>query len=129
MIYVKKLTKNDPDVAEVEKWLAEDEFHQNMGIKIDDLFAEGTEAAIVYDEQGPIQAVRFHLALRAASQFNPRAKLRNARAGAEVAKWFQRIARERGCNEVVIRPGGKAVRFTEKLGFLPFIGKYLSAGG
>jgi hypothetical protein len=129
MIYVKKLTRNDPDTAEVEKWLAEDEFHQSQGITIEDLFTDKSEAAIIYDEQGPIQAVRFHLALRAASQFNPRARLRNARVGKEVAKWFQKLARERGCNEVVIRPGGKAIRFTEKLGFLPFIGKYLSAGG
>jgi hypothetical protein len=129
MIYVKKLTRNDPDTAEVEKWLAEDEFHQSQGIKIDDLFADGTEAAIIYDEQGPIQAVRFHRALRAASQFNPSARLRNARAGAEVARWFQTLAHESGCIEVIIRPGGKAIRFTEKLGFLPFIGKYLSAGG
>jgi hypothetical protein len=129
VIYVKKLTRTDPDVAEVEKWLAEDEFHQVQGITIDDLFAPNTEAAIIYDERGPIQAVRFSRALRAASQFNPNARLRNARAGAEVAKWFQTLAKDSSCTEVIIRPGGKAVRFTEKLGFLPFIGKYLSAGG
>ena len=125
MIYVKKLTRNDPDVAQVEQWLKEDEFHQQQGLKIDDLFAPNTEAALIYDEQGPIQAVRFHKALRAASQFNPRAKLRNARVGHEVAEWFKKLAKESGCNEVIIRPGGKAVRFTEKLGFLPFIGKFL----
>lgn len=125
MIYVKKLSREDPDTKLVEDWLKQDEFHQSQGITIEDLFAPNTEAAIIYDEQGPIQAVRFHKSLRAASQFNPKARIRNARVGAEVAAWFQKLAKESGCTEVIIRPGGKAVNFTERLGFLPFIGKFL----
>ncbi len=120
MIYVKKITKDSPEAALAIEWLQNDTFHRNLGITTEDLF--NGEVALVYDEEGPIQVVRFQKALRAAVQFNPNARLRNARAGAEVAKWFQKLAADSGCTEVIVRPGGKAVRFVERLGFKDFDG-------
>jgi len=123
MIYVKKITKDSPEAAIAIEWLQNDSFHRHLGITPKDLF-QG-EVAMVYDEEGPIQAVRFQKALRAAVQFNPKTKLRNARAGAEVAKWLQQLAKDSGCSEVIVRPGGKAIRFVERLGFKDFVGKVL----
>src|SRR6266550_4130213 len=118
MIYVKKITKDSPEAALAIEWLLNDSFHRDLGITSEDLF-QG-EVALVYDEDGPIMAVRFQKALRAAVQFNPETRLRNAKAGAEVAKWFQKLAADSGCTEVIVRPGGKAVRFVERLGFKDF---------
>lgn len=123
MIYVKKITKDSPEAALAIEWLQNDTFHRDLCITTDDLF-DG-EVALVYDDDGPIMAVRFQKALRAAVQFNPKTRLRSARAGAEVTKWFQQLAADSGCSEVIVRPGGKAIRFVERLGFKDFVGKVL----
>lgn len=122
MIYVRKLTEEDRPM--VTEWIAADEYHTAMGITTAMVYEPGTEAAIVYDEDGPIQIVRFHRALRAAAQYNPKTRLRCARAGKEVKEWIEQIARENGAKEVIIKPGGRAVKFTEHLGYLPFEGKF-----
>jgi len=124
MIYVKKLTK-ETDLPLVADWMSKDSYHADLGIKPEDAFEDGTETALICDEEGPIMVARFHKALRAAVQFNPETRLRNARAGKEVAEWFQQLAKKQGAKEVIIRPGGKAVKFTEKLGFREFTGKVL----
>jgi len=124
MIYVRKVNKTDPEATLAIEWLKNDEYHQSIGLTPDQIW-DG-EVALVYDEDGPIMAVRFQKALRAAVQFNPATRLRNATAGKEVAKWFQKLAADSGCSEVIVRPGGKAVRFTERLGFKDFQGKVLS---
>ena len=123
MIYVRKVNKTDPEAALAVEWLKNDEYHQSLGLTPEQIW-DG-EVALVYDEDGPIMAVRFQKALRAAVQFNPSTRLRNAKAGMEVAKWFQKLAADSGCYEVIVRPGGKAVRFTERLGFKDFQGKVL----
>lgn len=127
MIYVKKITKDSPEAALAIEWLQNDTYHRDLGITSEDMF-QG-EVALIYDEIGPIMAVRFQKALRAAVQFNPRTRLRNAKAGAEVAAWFQELARTSGCSEVIVRPGGKAVQFVDRLGFKDFTGKFFPVGG
>lgn len=125
MILVKTIKATDPDAKMVAEWLANDADHQKSGLTIDDLFAENTETALIYDEEGPIMAARFHKALRVGVQFNPKTRLRNARAGAEVADWFRQIATASKCKEVIVRPGGKARKFVKKLGFKSFIGRFI----
>jgi hypothetical protein len=126
MIYVRKLTEADRPMAAA--WLAEDECHQQSGITIDDFYAPNTTAAVIQDEDGPIQIVRFHKALRAAAQYNPKTRLRCARVGKEVKEWLEQIARENSAKEVIILPGGRAKKFTEHLGYLPFDGKVSYSG-
>lgn len=125
MIYVKKITKTDPEAATVAEWLAKDAAHQALGIKPEDIFEDGTETALISDENGPIIAIRFHRALRVAMQFKPESRLRIARVGVEVVDWIKQVAKAGGEKEVIIRPGGKAVKFAKKRGFLDFVGKYL----
>jgi hypothetical protein len=75
------------------------------------------------DEDGIIlTVVRYHAALRAAMQFNPDATYRIAKHGKELKELLENKAKSIGAKEVIIRPGGKAVRFTEKLGFEDFSG-------
>lgn len=126
MIYVKTVKATDPEAEMIADWLANDPDHQKSGITMEEVFAEGTEAALIYDENGPIMAARFHKALRVAVQFNPKTRLRNARAGKEVAEWFRQLAVGTKCKEVIVRPGGKARKFVKKLGFKSFIGRFLS---
>jgi multidrug efflux pump subunit AcrB len=123
MIYVKKIEKTDPDAVLAIEWLLNDPYHQKLGITPEEMF-DG-EVALIHDEDGPIMVVRFQKALRVAIQFNPKTRLRNAKAGAEVVKWFQQIAKQTECDEVIVRPGGKAVQFADKLGFRNFVGKVL----
>lgn len=107
----------------VSKWLADDPFHSRAGITWDDVTAPGTYSEIVTDEDGVILTViRYHAALRAAFQFNPDATYRIAKHGYDLKKLLEDKARNIGAKEVIIRPGGKAVRFTEKLGFEDFSG-------
>ena len=127
MIYVRKVNKTDAEAKMIEDWLANDPEHQKLEIKPEDIW-DG-EVALIYDEDGPIMAARFQRALRVAVQFNPRTKLRNARAGYEVAEWFRKLANEGHCSEVVVRAGGKATNFVKKLGFKDFIGQFLPVGG
>jgi hypothetical protein len=108
-----------------EAWCAKDPVHSANGITWADVTEKDTEAAVVYDEQGPISIVRFHKALRVAMQFNPDASYRVAKTADETVDWFGVLARSMGMKEVIIRPGGKAVRFAEKLGFKDFIGKFI----
>lgn len=123
MISVRKVNSTDAEAAFIEEWLANDPEHQKIGIKPKDIW-DG-EVALIYDEEGPIMAVRFQKALRVAIQFNPNTRLRNARAGHEVTNWFKKIAAESGCKEVVIRAGGKAVNFAKRLGFMDFLGQFI----
>lgn len=125
MIYVKKLTKDCPDSPMLEDWIRRDPVHSVNGVKLADVFEDGTEAALICDEHGPLMAVRFHRALRVAMQFRPDSGYRIAKVGKEVTAWLQKLAGESNCKEVIIRPGGKADRFTEKLGFKNFIGRFL----
>lgn len=124
MITVKPVHKGDPEAAMVAEWLAKDELHQSLGLTMDDVFEHGY-IDLISDEQGPLIAVRTHLALRAAMQFRPESRLRIARAGAEVVEWMKEQAKDTDCAEVIIRPGGKAKNFATKLGFKDFIGKFL----
>lgn len=103
--------------------LSKDEVHKSLGIRFKNL--EDGDSYVVSDESGPLMTVRLQNALRVAIQFNPDAPLRSARAAKKVVDWFSNIARERKASEVIIRPGGGAVRFAEKLGFLPFDGKFI----
>lgn len=126
MISVKKITKDSPEAALAVEWLKNDEYHQGIGLKPEQIW-DG-EVALVYDDEGPIMAIRFQKALRAAVQFNPNTRLRNARAGTEVTRWLQQVAVGAGCQEVVVRAGGRAVQFVNKLGFEDFTGQYLKVG-
>lgn len=124
MISVKQVFKNSPEAKLVEDWLAKDELHQSLGLTMEDVFEHGY-IDLISDEQGPLIAVRTHLALRAAMQFRPESRLRIARIGAEVVDWMKKEAEDVNCAEVIIRPGGKAQKFAEKLGFREFIGKFI----
>jgi hypothetical protein len=127
MLKVKKLKRDDPEAEQVVEWLAQDETHQAAGLTLDDLFEEGTEQVLIYDDHGPIMAVRLHRALRVAVQYAPGARLRNARAGEAFISWLRKLAADSKCQEVICRPGGKAVRFAERLGFSDFSGgKFIS---
>lgn len=123
MISVKKITQDSPEAELAVEWLKNDEYHQSIGLTPEQIW-DG-EVALVYDSEGPIMAVRCQRALRAAVQFNPATRLRNARAGKEVAEWLQQIARGVGCSEVIVRAGGRATNFVKRLGFMDFIGQYL----
>ena len=123
MIYVRKVNPTDLEAEIIKEWLANDPEHQKLGITPEEIW-DG-ECALIYDESGPIMAARFQRSLRVAVQFNPRTRLRNARAGREVAEWFRKLARESSCKEVIVPAGGKAVNFVKRLGFKEFIGQYL----
>jgi hypothetical protein len=128
MIYLKPFKKGDPEAKLAEEWLTQDTVHQDLGIKTDDFYEKGTELVMVCDEQGPIMAVRFHKALRVAMQFRPNSRIRVAKVGKEVVQWLKELAQRVNCNEVIIRPGGKAKKFSEKLGFREFFGKFIPLG-
>lgn len=117
MISVKQVHKGDPEAAMVAEWLAKDELHQALGLTMDDVFEHGY-IDLISDEQGPLIAVRTHLALRAAMQFKPGSRLRIARIGAEVVEWMKKEAKDARAAEIIVRPGGKSINFAERLGFL-----------
>lgn len=124
MLNIRPITPEDEPL--VSKWLEEDEIHRAIGIKWQDVIAPGTVANVVTDEHGVIlTVVRYHLALRAAMQFNPEASYRIAKHGNELREMLRKSAEFVGAIEIIIRPGGDAVRFTEKLGFADFSGKYI----
>jgi hypothetical protein len=124
MILVRKITKDSPEAALAIEWLKSDEYHQSIGLTPEQIW-DG-EVALVYDEEGPIMAIRFQRALRAAVQFNPRTHLRNAKAGSEVRDWFKQLAANSECSEVIVRAGGRAKPFVERLGFKEFVGQFIS---
>jgi hypothetical protein len=105
--------------------LNKDDVHTQSGISWKDVTEDGTESYLISDEHGPLMTVRLHNALRVAIQFDPDAKYRSAKAAKEVVAWFSDIAKKRGAKEVIIRPGGGAVPFSERLGFRDFIGKFI----
>lgn len=121
MIVIRPLVPEDEPL--VSKWLEQDEVHRANGIKWDALTAPGTYTEIVTDNDGTIlTVVRYHAALRVAMQFNPDATYRVAKHSKEIVEMLKQRARGIGAKEVIIRPGGKAVRFADKLGFVDFTG-------
>jgi|SRR5208337_4539313 len=116
---------NEADTPMLEQWLAKDEAHQAIGLKIEDFTAPNTELYIVEDGIGPVMAVRIHMALRAGIQFNPDTPYRNAKASTWVKGCLEDTAKNRKAKEVIVRPGGKAQRMCERLGFKHFIGLFL----
>jgi hypothetical protein len=108
------------DKALIESWLADDEFHQSIGITIEDAYKNGTQLAIVSDSVGPLMAVRLELfpeSLHAAIQYNPHTRLRNVRAMGEVIGWWKDMAMAVKRNAITVKPGGRAIRLAERLGF------------
>lgn len=125
VICIREIKQGDEYNDVVAGWLQKDAFHQAIGIQTDELFAPETDAALIYDENGPLMAARFHRALRIGMQFDPDHAYRTARVAKEVVEWFKELARQGNYKEIIVRPGGKANQFTEKLGFRPFDGKIL----
>ena len=110
---------DEPFVSDL---LERDPVHKENGLKWQDVIASGTVAEVVSDESGNILAViRYHLALRAAFQFTDET-YKIAKHGTELKELLQARAKKVGATEVVIRPGGKAVPFADKLGFIDFTG-------
>ena len=111
------------DETLVSDWLARDPVHLLNGIKWADIIAPNTYAEIVMDEDGIIlEVIRYHIALRVAMQFNPDEPYRIAKHSKEVVEALKQKTRELNAKELIIRPGGKAVHFAEKLGFEDFTG-------
>lgn len=118
----------ETDKQLTSKWLEKDEFHTAAGITLDDLFKSGTKAIMACDDkENPLIAIRAHLALRIAMQFNPDSPYRTAKVAKQVVEDLQKTAQDYGALEVIILPGGKAWNFAEKLGFRPFNGLYIPA--
>jgi anthranilate/para-aminobenzoate synthase component II len=127
MTFVRKFDK-EKDLPVVSEWLANDPEHQALGITINDFLEDGTEIAMVYDDNGPLMAIRFHKALRAAVQFNPKTRLRNARVIKEVADWITELAKENDMKEVIVRPGPKPAKLIKnKCKFQDFNGMFREA--
>src|SRR5260370_2876666 len=125
VIYVREIKKNDKESDLVRGWLDKDTDHQALGVQFDELFRPGTDAALIYDENGPLMAARFHRALRIGMQFDPEHSYRTAKIAKEVVKWFREVAEAGNYQEIIIRPGGNARMFAEKLGFDAFDGQIL----
>jgi hypothetical protein len=122
-IHTRRINENDEPL--VTRWLEADEVHKRLGLKFTNLLAPNTEAYLISDEgHTPVMAVRLHKALRVAIQFGD-SPYRSARHAKEVVSWFTEQARQDECREVIIRPGGGAVQFADKLGFTDFAGKYI----
>lgn len=107
-------------------WVEMDAVHKAIGITFADLVKKGTEAWLISDDKGPVIFLRGHLAFRVAMQFDVRNAYRTAKIAEEVVERLNEIAKEKNAIEVIIRPGGKAVSFSEKLGFMDFNGKFLT---
>jgi hypothetical protein len=111
----------------VSSWLENDPLHKANNITWADVIEPGTYAEVISDEDGVILSiVRYHAALRAGMQFNPSAAYRVAKHGKELKEMLQQRARNIGAKEVIICPGGKAVRFTDRLGFVDFKGSKIA---
>jgi hypothetical protein len=119
------ITISEPQEEFFNACLNRDDIHKSLGISSKDLTEEGTESYLISDEHGPLMTVRLHSALRVAIQFDRDATYRSAKVAKEVVSWFSDIAKKRGAKEVIIRPGGGAVPFSERLGFRDFIGKFI----
>lgn len=123
MISARKVVPEDKEFF--DKCLEKDEVHKSLGITFAKVTEDGTESYLISDETGPLMTVRLHTAVRVAIQFDPEKPYRSAKAAKEVVEWFSNIARERGAKEVIIRPGGGAAKFADKLGFEDFSGKFI----
>jgi len=123
MIYSRKLHR-EKDLPLVANWLANDSEHQKLGITVEDFFEPNTEAALIFDDDGPLMVFRVHKALRVAIQFNPETRLRSARVMEEVVNWMKQLAVEGKAKEVIIRPGGRAEKLSRRW-FQDFVGKYV----
>lgn len=121
MIKLRPATEADRPM--IEQWLAKDEFHQSVGVKIEDAYAKGTELIIAEDDEGPIWAIRLNLAVHMAVQFNPDTRHRNSIAGEEIIRQLSDAARKLEATELFARPGGRAIAFADRLGFSDFVGK------
>lgn len=122
MIQIRRAVAEDE--ALFNSWLAGDPVHKMNGITFADLMADNTEAWLISDEHGPLLFLRTWTAFRAAIQFQPGAEYRTAKAAWEVVEKMTEMAD--GHREIIIRPGGKAIPFSEKLGFVDFHGKHIS---
>lgn len=121
---VRRLT--DADEPLVTSWLEQDELHQQLGLSFKNVVEPGTEAYLVCDDAGvPFITLRLSLALRVGMQFDPGSPFKSAKYAPEVIDWMKRAGALAGAKELIIRPGGKAVNFSTKLGFEDFIGKYM----
>lgn len=119
----KQIQRTDPEAALVAEWLKNDAFHQQVGIQESEIWEPNSEVHLISDENGPVMAVRLQTALRVAIQFNPETPYRNAKVAQDVVDWFKGVGQQKKCTEIIIRPGGKAEKFSEKLQFEPFDGK------
>lgn len=126
VIYVREVKKDDQHSDLIRGWLEKDPSHQALGIRFDDIFQPNTDMALIYDENGPLMAARFHRALRIGMQFDPEHAYRTAKVGKEVVEWFKELAQAGNYREIIIRPGGKARAFAERLGFDAFDGQILN---
>lgn len=114
------------DEPMVSSWLERDEVHKSLGLTWKDVNEEGTVPFLISTEDDiPLLVARLHVSVRAAMQFNPDTPIAIARHANEVIDWMKDMAMKAKAKEIIIRPGGKAVRFSEKLGFKNFIGKFI----
>lgn len=125
-IYVREIKQGDQYNDAVRQWLEKDAYHQATGLQFEQLFVPGTEAALIYDENGPLMAARFHRALRIGMQFDSEHPYRTAKVAKAVVKWFKELATTGNFKEIIIRPGGPAISFAKKLGFQHFDGQFLN---
>lgn len=113
------------DEAQFNEWLAKDDLHKSLGLTFADVQEPGTEAYLVSDASGPLMVVRRHRATRIAIQFDPSVPIRTARASKEILEWIKSLAREDDAIEIIIRPGSKAGKFADHLGFMEFNGQFM----
>lgn len=111
------------DETMVSEWLEHDPIHKLNGITWADVTAPNTYSEVVLDEDGVVlEIIRYHIALRVAMQFNPDEPYRIAKHSKEVVEALKQKTKELKAKELIIRPGGKAVQFADKLGFVDFVG-------
>lgn len=121
MIKIRAVLPTDESL--VSDWLARDEIHRSLDYTWDHLLEKDTTSAIVFDESDiPLLAVRFHKAIRVGMQFNVDQPYRVAKHMREVVAAMQEYAKQNNAKEIIIRPGGKAIRLAEDLGFKDFTG-------
>ena len=125
MIKYRLITPEDKPM--VSSWLERDETHKSLGLTWKDVIEDGAIPFLISTEDDiPLLVARLHISVRAAMQFNPDTPIAIARHANEVIDWMKDMATKAKAKEIIIRPGGKAVRFAEKLGFLPFVGKFIN---
>lgn len=119
---VRTVTKDDE--ALISGMISKDAAHSAAGISFADVIEPGTSAFLFSDDTGnPLMVVRLGLALRVAIQFNTETPYRSAKYATEIMQWLKDKALQCGIKEMIIRPGGGAANFADRLGWLPFDGK------